>query len=293
MLSALLAVGMIAAVVPVGAQPKPELKLELKGEKKPVPNRDSLGEFRISLDSPLTLDGPAERERSDSIFQPVTRESRDPSLILNGPPAEGPILLTSERPEAGLSHVRRVVSRDIGSTLTLTAGYIEGNDASKPSDARAIGAKTRLGRWSVYGEFAREETSRLTLDLRNGAAGGEPVRPLLNRTINPGGAGSLRDARLTLPSTDLPEGGANPLDRYYLEAVYSFRPTVQGKVSYQRALIDASTRREDLRLEGSVETGRDTLLKAGFRNQTSPDAREPSTRPVNDKKVWTEFILKF
>jgi hypothetical protein len=56
-------------------------------------------------------------------------------------------------------------------------------------------------------------------------------------------------------------------------------------------MVDSLQAREELQVEGVVETGRDVLIKAGYNNETRPEINEP--KATKDSKVWTEFILKF
>ncbi|MFZ2959195.1 MAG: hypothetical protein WA705_20100 [Candidatus Ozemobacteraceae bacterium] len=284
--------GMAAALAVAGASvvcgqtpsPKADLKLNLKGDKPAQTIASPLGEFRISLDSQMVTG-------DDQFVLPPSRVASQ-DFVLRSRAQEDMALLRNDRPEAGgEEHVRRVTKREFGSTLTLTAGYMQDSRQNRPAAKRAIGAGAQGSRWSLYGEVGQENP--LVMTTSRSPDSSAEARSMQNISTDGKRANSIMDVSGALESGPpaLAESRIPTLNNYYLEAMYRFRPELRGRVSYQRSTADLQDRNEHLQLEGIVDTGKDFTIKAGYLNQTAPETGE--RKPLRDKKIWTEFILKF
>ncbi|HEY9069601.1 MAG TPA: hypothetical protein VIV61_05055 [Candidatus Ozemobacteraceae bacterium] len=282
----------------VFAQPAPGMEFDLAGDKparaaSSEPASQNLGEFRISLDSqlltPRVEQTVAERfQLPEAHSQPFTGE-----FVLRSSSLDSETDSVFEAPARRLRDARPSDNRTFDTTLTLTAGYIHEHDG-EPS--RLMGGH-RVGRLSLYGEFEKDTVSKMSFKTAPESAPVDPV-PLSNL--------SARAVRASTPSQDPAARLTRPLDahaatedvsalalkNYYLEAIYSFLPAVQGKVSYKRSEIETLNPNENVQVEGIVEAGQDVIIKAGYRNETTVSDQK-DRRPASDKKVWTEFILKF
>lgn len=183
---------------------------------------------------------------------------------------------------------RDAFERGAGSTLTLTTGYFEDAAIERGGKPRLLTAQGRRGRWAFYGEFSK------------GSVTSKRVVPIDRETPPPAreGMAQILDSSNQTSETGRVAPAPNPesspslsADKVYLEAVYDFLPTVSGKVSYKRSVIDSLDQQKRLQVEGVVKTGPDTEIKAGYKNQTLPEVEQDST--TKDTQVWTEFILKF
>ncbi len=254
-----------------------DLKLGLKGESSSRPTR-SLGEFNVSLDSTLA----PQRTMAD-----IVRPTRDlvdlpraTALVPQPPEVTEEPSITPDTPasEGDVSDVRP----NLSSTFTFRPGYLQtslNSRFSAPTTARTL--RQNSPRLTLTGSNQQETLPivRLTAPA--------PVAIFANRIRARGALPSAAPGSLmntpTTPTTP------SVVDHYLLEATYNFNPAVQGKVSYQRSQFDPTITSQDLQVEGTVDTGKNTAIKAGFQNRTNPTSPE---KPGH-KKVFTEFILKF
>ncbi|HOY66524.1 MAG TPA: hypothetical protein PLP29_06515 [Candidatus Ozemobacteraceae bacterium] len=254
---------------------------------------ENLGEFKISLDSqlltPRVEQTVAERfQLPEAHSQPFTGE-----FVLRSSSLGGEDTSVFDPSARRLRETRKTDSRTFDTTLTLTAGYVHDHDG-EPS---RLTAGRRVGRLSLYGEFEKDTVSKMTFKTAPEANRVDPV-PLSNlaaRAVRGSSAAQDPAARLTRPldaHAATEDVSALALKNYYLEAIYSFLPAVQGKVSYKRSEIETLNPNENVQVEGIVEAGQDVIIKAGYRNETTVSDQK-DRRPASDKKVWTEFILKF
>lgn len=285
-----------------------DLAFTLKGRAPVPPAPTALGEFSISFDNRLLMDTPplaADRAPDDPT--PATAAG-------NGATADGDVVfsysdddvLTPVFPRDRLDFRAgtrfepppldrpwreiRSVSPQPASNLTLLSGERLEMGSRRPLVAAAPtwAADGRVGRFQLHGEVAveRVETPIVripprTTSMTNGSARGSL---LVDRSIPLAAA----DAGGRL---DLPENRSMTIDRYTLEASYHFSPRIEGRLTYRRSLADVRVNREGVDVEGAVKAGSDLTIKAGYGNQTTPEPVEG--QPVNDTKVWTEFLLKF
>lgn len=161
-------------------------------------------------------------------------------------------------------------------TLTLNNAYSEPSEMSD----EGLRISSESGRLQVYGEYEQKQVPQIIADFSQirGQTSSSNLRAAIAEHGN-AGESEPTDKNSALAS------------RYYLEAVYSFKPTLKGKVSFKRSMIDTFESEEQLQVEGIVEAGRNILIKAGYNNEVRPEVSEP--RSSKDTKVWTEFILKF
>ena len=272
---------------PAGAQQPQSMILNLKSDEAGLsPQNDrlaSLGEFRISMASQM-LDPQNSRfgfSRFDQFADDLVLQTRD--LETGGP----------FRDTGNFSPARRMgESQDLGSTLTLTAIYFQDEFGRQNNNPQALGARKNLGRWAVYGEIGRGETfSRIRWANRKpDPANIVPTKVLMN--VSEKNPGQIPPKTAVNVSPTLDESEIPTINNYYLEAIYNFRPSLKGKVSYKRSKMETLESDEKLQVEGIVDAGRDVQIKAGYRNQTMPDLTNEPKQP-NNTKVWTEFILKF
>ncbi|HQG29402.1 MAG TPA: hypothetical protein PLY73_12700, partial [Candidatus Ozemobacteraceae bacterium] len=182
---------------------------------------------------------------------------------------------------------RRIGVDEFDTTLTLMTGY-----AQPQEDSPRISGVRRIGRLSLYGEIDHATVVKNPLQTSSVRPQASPVvqanrvAPAMPKTaqdelVRPIDAHAAND-----------DVSALALRNYYLEAIYSFMPSLQGKVSYKRSEIETFDPNENVQVEGIVQAGQDVIIKAGYRNETSPSETK-DRKPASDQKVWTEFILKF
>lgn len=246
-----------------------------------------LGEFKISLDSqllaPRVEQTVAERfQLPEASSQPFTGE-----LLLRSSSLAEEDASSFEVPLRRVREPRRTDTDKFDTTLTLTTGYEQAREESS-----RISAGRKLGRLSLYGEFDQNTVTKSPSQDMS-------IRPTIDPVVSANrvspSARNGEQAQLIRPldanaATD--DVSALALRNYYLEAIYNFMPSLQGKVSYNRSEVETFDPNENVQVEGIVKAGQDVFIKAGFRNETSP-AEMKDRKPSSNKKVWTEFILKF
>ena len=168
--------------------------------------------------------------------------------------------------------------KKLSPVITLNNSYESNAIGFNDSASSGLSITGTNGRLQIYGEYEQKHTPQITFSK------------------NISGAGTLRGSAVTpVPGTpDQPEShekAAALASRYYLEAIYSFKPTLKGKVSFKRSMIDTFESEEKLQVEGIVDATSNVQIKAGFDNEVRPEVTEPGSN--KDTKVWTEFILKF
>jgi hypothetical protein len=244
------------------------LRLNLRGRQPATVERPGLGEFSLSLGSDILPERPAPflSDRYQTLLPRLVDQAGEP---------------TGPQSSRSMQRHERSVGRPYTSILTLQTPLLD------EGDNESIKAQTRSGRWAVYGEFSQETIPRLPRAVASAGIGPQPVA---NRLPAPESLTGAPEG-LVAPKPGNEPTAALAANRYHLEAVYDFLPSVQGKVSYNRSVIETLDRQEKLQVEGTVSAGPDVLIKAGYRNETLPEANE--RQPSKDTKVWTEFILKF
>lgn len=274
------------------AQPASPMEFNLAGSNtnqnpSPKQEEDGLGEFRISLDSqllaPRVEQTVAERfQLPEASSQPFTGE-----LVLRSSSLAEEDASTFDIPLRRLRDSRTIETNEFDTTLTLTNGYTQAQD--RPS---RITAGRKLGRLSLYGEFKQETVAKSSVQTSSIRPSAGPI--VFANRVSPSPEKDvqsqlIRPLDVHAATADVP---ALALKNYYLEAIYSFMPSLQGKVSYKRSEIETFDSNENVEVEGIVKAGQDVIIKAGYRNETNPaDAKD--RKQSSDKKVWTEFILKF
>lgn len=242
------------------------------GRRVPVPKN---GEFKLSLGSQM-IDPALPLMEMESLKLPglnfaTNFPGLEPEKIFNNPNIADNLKFKSSLNKK---------QKHFLTTITLNNSYTEptGNFNTAETDGLAISSES--GRLKVYGSFDKRvvpQVYAMEAPNQDQAAGARNIRGSIIES--PGENPEPTDKNAAMSS------------RYYLEAVYNFKPTLKGKVSFKRSMIDTFESEEALQLEGIVEANRNVLIKAGYNNEVRPEASEP--RSTTDTKVWTEFILKF
>lgn len=138
------------------------------------------------------------------------------------------------------------------------------------------------GKWSFSGAFERKYFNQVEGDKSSSSNA------------------NLRASSIESPSADVSNPSSEATDfktslasSYRLEVVYSFKPTVKGKVSFTQSTIDDYDTGKSIQAEAIVEPRSDFQIKAGVKNQFENDAISNDVNSGKENKVWTEFILKF
>lgn len=168
-------------------------------------------------------------------------------------------------------------------TITLSSAYED--NAIGPNDpaAESLSIRGGSGRLRLYGELEQQRITPLTSPI-TGSFGEAGSQRTLRASVNAKSNDGQQKPEPHESSTAL-------ASRYYLEAVYSFKPTLKGKVSFRRSMIDTFESEEKLQVEGIVDANQNIQIKAGYNNEVRPEVTD--TKSSKDTKVWTEFILKF
>lgn len=264
------------------------LVLNLKGEvgDPKVEDAVSLGEFRISLDSQVFSQKNSNPEFSSLRFS--REEAINPQLNSNRGWANlGNTSRFSDFNPKTVLEVRKKEAHLFGASLTLTATFLR-DELSGLSSPTVFSARKRMGRWAVYGELEKGDSISREFSPPKVVAEPRGSPHILMNVISSDIPGKTHVSETpSVERSEIPN-----LNNYYLEATYDFHPDVKGRVSYERSRQDVLDENEKVQVEGILKTSKDTLIKAGFRNQTvTPDA--PERKPETNTRVWTEFILKF
>lgn len=227
-------------------------------------------EFRLSLGSQML------GESSSSFAQPQS-ESRFSEAISFAGYQNNQAGTFADR--AGLRiKSSRNGQKKLSPVITLNNSYESNAIGFNDSASSGLSIAGTNGRLQIYGEYEQKHTPQITFsqsEPRTGLLRGSAVAPV------PG----------TPDQPESHEKAAALASRYYLEAIYSFKPTLKGKVSFKRSMIDTFESEEKLQVEGIVDATSNVQIKAGFDNEVRPEVTEPKSN--KDTKVWTEFILKF
>lgn len=279
-LSVLLALLLAAPVL--RAQISGNLSLHhTKSDSDRIIHSPESGEFKLSLGSQLF-------SSEDNIQQNNFSETVNPAKIEvaeNFSDLNSVVYLNQsdfrKESQLKLKNRRKGNIRKLSTTLTLNNSYSDQQTAvGSPADD-GLKISTESGRLQIYGEYQQSQVPQIkATDFFQ--PNGQPLKANIRASISePGAAGESEPT----------DKNAAMASRYYLEAVYSFKPTLKGKVSFKRSMIDTFESEEQLQVEGIVEANRNILIKAGYNNEVRPEISEP--RSNKDTKVWTEFILKF
>lgn len=168
--------------------------------------------------------------------------------------------------------------KDFASVITLNSSY-EDNAIGFGDSSSNLSLSGKSGRLSFYGEYNQ---SNLSIGSGN------------QQTTSNNVVSTSRASISNTPGANIsPDDSVNPTaisSDYYLEAVYSFKPTLKGKVAFKKTVIDTFDLKENVEVEGIVEASSDVSIKAGYSNESRPEVEK---KPSKEQKVWTEFILKF
>lgn len=166
--------------------------------------------------------------------------------------------------------------RDFMPVITLNNSYEDNAIGLNDSSSSALSLSGKTGRLSFYGEYNQ---SNLTL--------GPGTQNTSDNIMSSTRASIGNVSNTSIESNISPSAISSD---YYLEAVYSFKPTLKGKVAFKKTVIDTFDLKENVEVEGIVDASSDVSIKAGYSNE---NRSEIESKTPNEKKVWTEFILKF
>ena len=165
---------------------------------------------------------------------------------------------------------------DFASVITLNNSYVDNAIGFGDSSAPSLSISGQRGRLSLYGEYNQSNIAIGSGDGQANMGANSFVRASTNN--------------ITKSSVDDSLISSTVSSDYYLEAVYSFKPSLKGKVAFKKSVIDTFDLKENVEVEGIVEATSDVSIKAGYSNESHPEIEKKSSK---EQKVWTEFILKF
>ena len=166
--------------------------------------------------------------------------------------------------------------RDLIPVITLNSSYEDNAIGITDSTGSSLSLSGKTGRLSFYGEYNQSNLSIGSGDQNNSNVVVSSARATMGN--------------VTTTSADTNINPSAVSSDYYLEAVYSFKPTLKGKVAFKKTVIDTFDLKENVEVEGIVDASSDVSIKAGYSNESRS---EIESKTPKEKKVWTEFILKF
>lgn len=170
---------------------------------------------------------------------------------------------------------------EIGSVITLNNSYEDNSIGYNDSSITGISFTTKTGRFDLRGSYSQSNMPMSLANSEPSASGSEvaaSARASMGSELSPSTSSPKESVEASLASD------------YYLEAVYNFKPTLKGKVAFKKSMIDTFDSKENVEVEGIVDATSDVSIKAGYSEENRP---EIETKNSKEKKVWTEFILKF
>lgn len=274
----------LASAESLHAQNINNLDLQLnhaKGRQRRAATAPGNGEFKLSLGSQLfnepesTLPG-TEKDTEITRIEIAETFSDIGSINVNRARPSTPAQLTLRSSKTG-------EQQRFAPTITLSSSYED--NAIGPNDpaAESLSIKGASGKLLVYGELEQQRIAPRTSQFI-GNFGETGKQRTLRASVN----AQENDGQ---QKPEPHEASAALASRYYLEAVYSFKPTLKGKISFRRSMIDTFESEEKLQVEGIVDANQNIQIKAGYNNEVRPEVTD--TKSSKDTKVWTEFILKF
>lgn len=170
---------------------------------------------------------------------------------------------------------------EIGSVITLNNSYEDNSIGYNDSSITGISFTTKTGRFDLRGSYSQSNMPMSLASSEPSASGSEvaaSARASMGSELSPSTSSPKESVEASLASD------------YYLEAVYNFKPTLKGKVAFKKSMIDTFDSKENVEVEGIVDATSDVSIKAGYSEE---NRSEVETKNSREKKVWTEFILKF
>lgn len=173
--------------------------------------------------------------------------------------------------------------KDFASLITLNTSYEDNAIGLGDNSSQVFTLSGKTGRLSFYGKYNQSNLSISSGDNQTS----ENVVTSVRASSNNENTTSVIEENNNLSNLNNPSTISSD---YYLEAVYSFKPNIKGKVAYKKTVIDTFDLKENVEVEGIVDVTDDVSIKASYLNENRPDIESKSS---NEKKVLTEFILKF
>ncbi len=172
--------------------------------------------------------------------------------------------------------VEDIVSTKIPS-ITINNSYESRILNAQEEADSSFAIKSDRGRWKIYGSFEQKYFTQVDDKIYQDRSQGQSF---------------LRGAARTSKDDAADELKTSVSSSYYLEAVYSFKPTVKGRVALKHSQIDTFDTEKTIQFEGIVEPKPNVQIKAGFDNELGAESNAEN-KGAKDTRVWTEFILKF
>lgn len=169
---------------------------------------------------------------------------------------------------------------ELGSTITLNNSYEANSIGFNDSNITGVVFATKVGKLDLQGGYNQ---SNLPLTAGNESETTES-------TVLASARASVAVPESASEDSVLKSVEASLASDYYLEAVYSFKPDLKGKVAFKKSMIDTFDTKENVKVEGIVEATSDVSIKAGYSQE---NRIEVETKIPKEKKFYTEFILKF
>lgn len=166
--------------------------------------------------------------------------------------------------------------KDLASVITLNSSYEDNAIGFGESSTPVLSLSAKTGKFSFYGKYNQSNLSIGAGDNRQSIGQSASVR-----------------ASASNNTAVQQDDNSNPLSMssdYYLEAVYSFKPNIKGKVAYKKTVVDTFDLKENVEVGGIVDVTNDVSIKASYQNENRLDLENKNS---SEKKVVTEFILKF
>lgn len=224
-------------------------------------------ELQLSLDS---------YEAGYSLERDIEAYPRNQSLHFLNPINEGSELAMAFAEGRGLEEVDLDEVVSVGNpTITINNSYQSRAASYRDVPDSSFAITSDKGRWKIHGSFEQKYFTQIDDKAHSERAGG---------------LGFYRgSARVSEENSD--ELKTSVSSSYYLEAVYSFKPTVKGRVALKHSQIDTFDTEKTIQFEGIVEPKPNVQIKAGFDNELGAESNVDSKGAK--ARVWTEFILKF
>ena len=239
-------------------------------------NAESLPNYDLHLN--------IEQDSVANVVEPTIERERLYSLTLNIDSETS--VSHEELPEfdSTLYLPKDINSKGYNPVITIDNSYSYNNEVSQDGSQKSnsFTFSDESGKWQFSGNYERKYFSQLENEKKL-AANNNLRASFIEGSVpeNFSSSAETADFKTSLASS------------YQLEVVYSFKPTVKGKVSFTQETIDDYDTGKSIQAEAIVETRSNVQIKAGVKNQLETNSVNSETNLGKENKVWTEFIIKF
>jgi hypothetical protein len=218
-------------------------------------------------------------EAGYSMERDIEAYPRGQGLYFSNPVSDGSMLAGSlfeagELEEQESMELDEVLSVS-NPSITITNSYQSRTAAYGNAPDSSFAITSDKGRWQIHGSFEQKYFTQIDDKAYQDRSSGLGFYRGSARVSDEGG----EELKTSVSSS------------YYLEAVYSFKPTVKGRVALKHSQIDTFDTEKTIQFEGIVEPKPNVQIKAGFDNELGAESNVDSKGAK--ARVWTEFILKF